>query len=44
MTCAKAPRTVAGLMHEAESRLRRSKARHHDALNIVQIDSASALH
>jgi diguanylate cyclase (GGDEF)-like protein len=44
MSCADAPRTVAGLMLEAETRLRRSKARHHDALNIVQIDSLSTLH
>jgi diguanylate cyclase (GGDEF)-like protein len=44
VTCAEAPRTVAGLMHEAEKRLRRSKARHHDALNIVQVDSPSVLH
>jgi diguanylate cyclase (GGDEF)-like protein len=44
MTCTEAPPSVAGLMREAESRLRRSKARHHDALNIVQIDSFSALH
>ena len=44
MTCAEAPSTVAGLMHEAENRLRRPKALHHDALNIVQIDSVSALH
>jgi len=44
MTCVEAPRTVAGLMHEAENHLRRSKAHHHDALNIVQVDSPSALH
>jgi diguanylate cyclase (GGDEF)-like protein len=44
ITCAEAPGTVAGLMREAENRLRRSKAFHHDALNIVQIDSSSALH
>jgi diguanylate cyclase (GGDEF)-like protein len=44
MTCVEAPRTVAGLMHEAENHLQRSNTLHHDALNIVQIDSASALH
>jgi diguanylate cyclase (GGDEF)-like protein len=44
VTCAEAPRTVAGLMHEVEKRLQRSKARHHDALNIVHVDSSSVLH
>jgi diguanylate cyclase (GGDEF)-like protein len=44
MTCAKAPRTVAGLLHEAETRLRRSGGRDHDALDICHVDTVSALH
>jgi len=41
--CSKAPRSIAGLMHEAESRMTRMKGSGKDALEIAQVDSLPAL-
>jgi len=43
VACSKAPRSVAELMQEAESRMARMKGSDKDAMEIAQIDSLSAL-
>ena len=44
IACTKAPRSVAELMNEAESRMTRMKGTSKDAIEIAQVDSVSALH
>ena len=43
IACPKAPRNMAELMHEAESRMTRMKGSSKDALQISEVDSLSAL-
>jgi diguanylate cyclase (GGDEF)-like protein len=43
IACAKAPRSVAELMHEAESRMTRMKSNSRDAIEIELVDSVPAL-
>jgi len=43
IACAKAPRSIAELMHEAESRMTRMKGNSKDAIEIAQVDTLPVL-